>query len=89
MAELVFKHTGDSVELADGSPIAHACEEAGVPFACSHGFCGTCIIEVSDGMENLSDPTQSELDFLGEKGIKRERMACQCAIKSGKVEVSF
>ena len=88
MAELFF-HNGERYELEDGSPIEEACEQAGVPFACSGGICGTCIIEVLEGMENLSDPTQAELDFIGEKGVKTERMACQCRIKSGAVKVKF
>lgn len=89
MARLTFKQTGETVELPDGSPIAGPCEEAGVPFACSQGFCGTCIVTVEKGMDNLTPPTQAESDFLGEKGVKRERMACQCAITSGDVEISL
>ena len=88
MAELIF-HNGERVELEDGSPIEEACAEAGVPFACSGGICGACIVEVVEGMENLSPPTQSELDFIGEKGVKRERMACQCRITSGTVKIKF
>jgi ferredoxin len=88
MAELYF-HNGEHHEIEDGSPIEEACEEAGVPFACSGGICGTCIIEVLEGIENLSDPTQAELDFIGEKGVKTERMACQCRIKSGTVKIKF
>lgn len=88
MAELIF-HNGQRIEVEDGSPIEEACEEAGVPFACSGGICGTCIIEVLEGMENLSAPTQAEKDFIGEAGLKRERMACQCSIRSGKVKIKF
>ena len=88
MAELLF-HNGDRYEVEDGSRIEDACEEAGVPFACSGGICGTCIVEVLEGMENLSDPTQAEIDFIGEQGVKKERMACQCRIKSGTVKIKF
>lgn len=88
MAELFF-HTGERFELEDGAPIEEACEEAGVPFACSGGICGTCIIEVLEGMENLSEPTKAELDFIGEQGVKKERMACQCRIRSGRVKIKF
>lgn len=88
MAKLIF-HNGDTYEIEDGTPIEDACEEAGVPFACSGGICGTCIVEVLEGMENLSEPTQAELDFIGEKGVLKERMACQCHIKSGTVKIKF
>lgn len=89
MAKLQFANTGEEIELDDDSPIAQACEEAGVPFACTEGVCGTCIVEVVEGKENLSEPTQAETDFLGEQGTNRERMSCQCKIKCGKVKISF
>jgi len=86
MAKLIFNKT-EEVDLPDGSSIKEACEECGVPFACEEGVCGTCVIEVEQGMENLSEFTQEEEDFLGEIGC--ERLACQCRIKSGNVKVKF
>lgn len=87
MAKLIFKDTGEELELADGEPIAQSCEDAGVPFACTEGVCGTCVIEVVEGMENLSEFTQEEKDFLG--SLDRERLACQCKIKCGSVKLTF
>jgi ferredoxin len=87
MAKLVFLNTGEEKELPDGSSLVDACEEAGVPFACTEGVCGTCVIEVKEGMENLSPFTQEERDFLGDP--KNERLACQCRIKGGSVKVNF
>lgn len=88
MAKLKFEHSGEEKDLPDDSPIAEACEEAGVPFACTEGVCGTCVIEVLEGGENLSKPTQEEEDFLGE-GTCDERLACQCRIKKGTVKIRF
>jgi ferredoxin len=88
MAKLVFEHNDEEIDLPEGSAIAEACEEAGVPFACTEGVCGTCVIEIKEGKENLSSPTQEELDFLGD-GTCSERLACQCKIKSGSVKISF
>lgn len=88
MAKLIFEHSGESVDLEDNSPIAEVCEEAGVPFACTEGVCGTCVIEVKEGHDNLSDPTQEEEDFLGED-TRDERLACQCKIRQGSVTISF
>lgn len=88
MAKVIFDHNGEQLELPDGSLIAETCEEAGVPFACTEGVCGTCVIEVKEGQENLSKPTQEEEDFLGE-GTCDERLACQCKIKGGEVKISF
>lgn len=89
MAKLIFDNTGEEKELDDESGIAEACEEAGVPFACTEGICGTCIVEVVDGNENLSPPSEAEIDFLGETGTCKERMACQCKIMKGQVKITF
>lgn len=88
MATLKFEHNDEEIELPDGSPIANACEEAGVPFACTEGVCGTCVIEVIEGKENLTPPTQEEKDFLGD-GTLDERLACQCKIKCCTVKIKF
>ncbi|MBA3956966.1 MAG: (2Fe-2S)-binding protein [Parachlamydiaceae bacterium] len=88
MAKLIFDGNEEEIELPDGSAIAEACEEAGVPFACTEGVCGTCVIEVKEGKENLSNPTQEEEDFLG-AGSCDERLACQCRIKQGNVRITF
>ncbi len=87
MAKIIFLNTNEEVELPDGSSIQDPCEKAGIPFACSEGVCGSCIIEVVEGMENLSEFTQAEKDFLGE--MHNERLACQCKIKSGVVKIKF
>ncbi len=87
MAKLIFEDNNEEIDLPDGSDIAEACEQAGVPFACTEGVCGTCVIEVSEGMDNLSEFNQAEADFLGE--LDCERLACQCKIKSGCVKIKF
>lgn len=88
MAKLIFDHSGEEIELPDDSPITEACEEAGVPFACTEGVCGTCVIEIKEGQENLSSPTREEEDFLGTNPTE-ERLACQCKIKKGCVRIRF
>lgn len=87
MARLVFENSGEERTLEDGESIIEACEEQGVPFACTEGVCGTCVIEVVDGMENLSPFTQEEKDFLGEQD--KERLACQCKMRGGCVKINF
>lgn len=88
MAKLKFEPTGEEIELPDNSPIQEVCEEAGVPFACTEGVCGTCVIEIKTGKDNLSAQTQEEKDFLGED-CSNERLACQCKILGGEVTISF
>lgn len=87
MPKLIFENTGEESELAPGESLHAVCEEAGVPFACTEGVCGTCVIEVVEGAENLSEQTQEEKDFLGEQD--RERLACQCKILGGCVKIKY
>ncbi len=87
MAKLIVEDSSEEFEIPDDGLIAEACESAGIPFACTEGVCGTCVIEVKEGMENLSEFTQEEEDFLGD--LDTERLACQCKIKSGTVKVSY
>lgn len=88
MATLCYQNQDTEVTLPDDSKIAEACEEMGVPFACTEGVCGTCVIEVVEGMEHLTPPTQEEKDFLGDD-VGCERLACQCRIRNGRVVVKF
>ena len=86
MAKLICKKTGVEKEIADGEKINAAAEEMGVLFGCEDGICGTCMINVVAGEKNLSDITQAEKDL--ERDLKN-RLACQCKIKKGKVVVDF
>lgn len=88
MAKLIFDHNGEEFDLPDDSKIIEICEEAGVPFACTEGVCGTCVIEIKEGNENLSPPTTEEEDFLGCNPC-HERLACQCRIQKGIVKIRF
>ena len=84
MAKL--KINDDEVELADGTNIVDTIEELGVPIGCSNGVCGTCEVEVLEGMENLNPVTEEEED-LGMEGNKR--LGCQCVIEKGEVSLEY
>ncbi len=84
MAQLIIDdHVYD---LPDGSYVRPACEKAGVVFDCNAGVCGSCVIHVTKGAENLSELSKEERDL----GMDKEkRLACQAVIKQGDVEVTF
>lgn len=84
MAKLIIND--EEIEIKDGSKIVETIEEAGVPIGCSNGVCGTCEVEVLEGMENLNEMTEEEED-LGMEGDKR--LGCQCEIKSGTVKLEY
>jgi len=85
MAKLITDD-GEEREVKDGEPIAEAAKDLGIPFSCEDGICGTCMIEILEGKENLSELNQEEQDM----GMDREtRLACQCKIKSGLVKIKY
>lgn len=84
MAKLILND--EEIELEDGEKIVDAIEEVGVPIGCSNGVCGTCEVEVLEGMANLSPVNQEEED-LGMEGSKR--LGCQCHILKGEVKMTY
>lgn len=84
MAKLIIND--QEIDIEDGEKIVDAIEEAGVPIGCSNGVCGTCEIEVTEGMENLSELNDEEKD-LGMEGKKR--LGCQCVINGGTVTMTY
>lgn len=55
--EVTVEPTGDIVEVEDGQTILEASLRQGVwlPFACGHGTCGTCKVQVLEGDTDLGD----------------------------------
>ena len=84
MAKLLLND--QEVELGDGTRLVDTIEELGVPIGCSNGVCGTCEVEVLDGMDNLSEMNSEEKD-LGMEGKKR--LGCQLTLKCGTVKMTF
>ncbi len=82
MATVCFE--GRSVTVADGEKILACCEEMGVPFGCQDGLCGTCIVTVPKGSDNLAPRNDKEVDMDLDEG---QRLACQCVIVSGEVHI--
>ena len=86
MAKIINSKTNEEIYVNDGKSIQEACEELGVPFQCTNGICGTCMIDIISGQENLSELTEEEHDLERDK---KHRLACQCKIKSGEVKFDF
>ena len=61
-------------------PVASSCK--------GEGICGKCVISVTDGMENLSTPSELELKLQEKYRLRKEqRVSCQCQC-SGDVELA-
>jgi ferredoxin len=77
--------TKKEIDVPKGKPIREACEKLGIPFGCQGGICGSCMIEVVDGEENLSELTEEEENLARDK---KHRLACQCEI-DGDITINF
>jgi len=85
MAKVISKR-GRAVPVEDGAEMWDACENLGVKFSCRNGLCGTCMIDIVEGEENLSPLTEAEKIL---KRDRQNRLACQCQIEKGKVKIDF
>ena len=82
MAKLI--NGNQSVEISENTNYIHACESVGIPFSCEDGRCGTCLVEVIEGMKNLSPLTEKEKLF----GLdSKERLMCQARLEKDSVTI--
>lgn len=76
-----------SAEVPAGELLLEAGEKAGVEMeaGCFNCSCGTCVVEVVNGMENLATPTDEELDVLDSwnKDPEKFRLACCVRVEKG------
>ncbi len=86
MAKVIVQHREEILDLPirEGLGFQALCAKypkAPIEFDCRKADCGICIIRVCEGIENLSDPTDAERDFLkAMHADPDERLACQCRI---------
>ena len=74
---------GDHANLR-GVALAHGVEIYEGPFKISNcrglGLCGTCVVEILEGMENLSPKTKAEKSKLKDLSPTL-RLSCQCQVR--------
>lgn len=90
MAKVTFKSDNKTVEVPDGSQIVQVAEDNGatIAFSCKAGVCVSCLSNINKGMENLNEKTENEKATLEGFGAKpNQRLACQCKIMKGEVEI--
>ena len=84
MPKVTFKNSGEQIETAQGSFLKDAVREKGWPiaFGCEDGVCGTCIIQIHEGKENLDAMEEKEGQTLDMMGLKdgEHSLCCQCKV---------
>ena len=84
MAKLIIDNI--TYEVPDGEPMADTCQEAGIPFSCNTGVCGTCQINILEGAENINELNREEKELAMDR---MHRLGCQCKILGGTVKVTY
>ena len=76
-------------DVEPGELLLDAGEKAGVEMeaGCFNCSCGTCVVEVVQGMEHLEVPTPEELDVLDawSRDPEKYRLTCCVRVKQGDV----
>lgn len=73
-------------DVPEGGPLVDLCDrhEAPVPFSCRSASCGTCRIDVLQGLECLAPAEDEEVDVLAIfADPPSRRLACQAQLKPG------
>lgn len=89
-AKLTFKDINVTVTVPIGVRVIEISDKvgSGIVYGCREGDCGTCLMKVEDGWENLSTPSVVEDKVLREHAAgKHFRLACQAQVL-GDVTVS-
>ncbi len=82
-AKVTFSDIDLSVVVPVGTRIIEVSEKvgSGIVYGCRECDCGTCIMEVKEGMQNLSEPSLLEDRVLRENMAgKKFRLACQAQV---------
>ncbi|HLD22186.1 MAG TPA: 2Fe-2S iron-sulfur cluster-binding protein [Patescibacteria group bacterium] len=83
MPKVRFKDDDLEVDAEVGSNLKEVAQAEGssIPFGCEQGVCGTCLVNIVEGEDNVSDPTDQEKETLAAMGAEPgQRLACQCQI---------
>ncbi len=84
MAKVKYTNTGEEVEVENGTSLQKVTQDKGwhIPFGCEDGLCGTCVVKVTEGKDNLSKVEEKEEMTLTAMGVfdGDHRLACQCKI---------
>lgn len=92
MINIFFEDINEQIVIAPNRKLVEICDEFNTPilFGCRACSCGTCLIEVTKGQENLSFITDEEkilLEVMAE-GNDKARLACQCIV-NGSISVKL
>jgi ferredoxin len=89
-ATVTFEDIGVTVTVPAGTRLIEVSEKvgAGITYGCREGECGTCMMKIVSGAQNLASPSVLEDQVLKDNfaGVAT-RLACQAQLLGGEVVV--
>ncbi len=89
-ATITFEDINVTVTAPAGTRIIEISEKvgSGITYGCREGDCGTCIMKVTEGWDNLTVASVLEDKILRENMAgKHNRLACQAQVLGGVIKV--
>lgn len=89
-ANVTFEDIGVTVTVPAGTRLIEISEKvgAGITYGCREGECGTCLMTIVSGMENMSERSVLEDKVLKEiLASRQQRLACQAQVLGGEIVV--
>lgn len=89
-ANVTFEDIGVTLSVPAGTRLIEISEKvgAGITYSCREGECGTCLMKIVAGMDNLSERSVLEDKVLQENMAgQNQRLACQAQVLGGDVVV--
>jgi ferredoxin len=89
-ATITFEDIDVTVSAPAGTRVIEISEKvgSGIVYGCREGECGTCIMKVTEGWNNLTEPSVLEDKVLRENMAgKHNRLACQAQVLGGIIKV--
>lgn len=81
---ITFEDTGLVVSTSAGRSFMEICDEFNTPvlIGCRSASCGTCLVRITAGGDNLSPTSETEAILLSvlADGDPQARLACQCTV---------
>ncbi len=89
-SNVTFEKLGITVSVPAGTRLIEISEKVGasITYGCREGECGTCMMKITSGMENMSQRSVLEDKVLQENMAGRnDRLACQAQVLGGEIRV--
>ncbi|MCF8059910.1 MAG: (2Fe-2S)-binding protein [Bacteriovoracaceae bacterium] len=92
MTSIIKFSNGKTLEVKPDANLSESADITTCPvlFGCRTGICGTCLVLVTSGSENITKACEDELELLSIIAVDQPnaRLACQFRVK-GDIELEY